>query len=360
MADARSQRAPMCKDHSKILAVAKCASCSRALCNTCFVFTMGGRPACARCAYETATRPQRRFALAVFFVTFAGGLGFWATRRYGLWPEQASSLVFGGVVAFVVGGLIAATARSGSRKEVVRREDDEEPVSAPGAMDGSAHPYRASARRVMMAVSPRVSGKVTALVVVVSLFAAAVLVPASVRLPRWIEAEMVLGLWWVVLAVTLVVLLYRGFRLKDDLVYFVPWDRPAPPGKDDGSKSPRSAGQKDLSLGSKPGGCVGDGCSGIGGDGCSSIDGEGAIVVVVVVVALGTALCAAWVMVEIAMPLLFFLMYSVLMRAIRRAASDRRGCEGNLVKSLGSAVLWATIYILPIAALAWALHEARG
>ena len=53
-----------CKDHPEALAVARCSSCSRALCSTCFVFTMGERPACARCAYETATRPQRRFSLA--------------------------------------------------------------------------------------------------------------------------------------------------------------------------------------------------------------------------------------------------------------------------------------------------------
>jgi hypothetical protein len=352
MVEASSQRAPTCKDHSKIPAVARCTSCNRALCNTCFVFTIGDRPGCARCAYETATRPQRRFALAAFFVTFAGGLGFWATRRYGLWPEQALSLVFGGVAALVVGGVIAATARSANQKEVVRREVDEEPVSLEGAMDGSAHPYRAGARRVMMAVSPRVSGKVTALVVVVSLLASTVLVPASVRLPRWIEAEMVLALWWAVLAVTLIVLLFRGFRLKDDLVYFMPWDRPAAPGKDGESRKPGS-------WGSSPGGCAGDGCSNVAGDGCSGLDGEGAIVVVVVVVALGAALGAAWLMVEIAMPLLFFLLYSVLMRAIRRAAKDRRGCEGDFVKSLGSGVLWGTIYILPIAALTWALHEAR-
>jgi hypothetical protein len=301
---------------------------------------MGERPACARCAYEAATRPQRRVSLAVFFVSFAGGIGFWLTRKYDLWPDQAGSLYFGGGVAVLVAGLIGASARDASRPDVVRREPEETDTPMEGAFAGTGNPYRAGARRVMLAVSPRVSGKVTALVVVASLVAAAVLVPASLRLPRWIEAEMVLGIWWLVLAVTLVVLLYRGFRLKDDLVYFVPWDRPAAPDK------PGTEGPNRRGLGS--GGCVGDGCSGV--------DGEGAAVIVVVVIALVVALGAAWLMVEIAMPLLFFLMYTVLMRAIRRAASDRRGCEGDLVKALGSGALWATIYVLPIAALTWAVH----
>src|ERR1700677_2332137 len=97
MSDAVS--VPKCKDHPKVLAVARCSSCSRALCNPCFVFTMGERPACARCAYEAATRPQRRVSLAVFFVSFAGGIGFWLTRKYDLWPDQAGSLYFGGGVA---------------------------------------------------------------------------------------------------------------------------------------------------------------------------------------------------------------------------------------------------------------------
>ena len=293
----------------------------------------------------------------MFFLTFVGGLALWGTRRYDLWPGQAAPLGFGGMVALIIAGFIAATARSASRQDVVRREvEDEEEAPLEGAMDGNAHPYRAGARRVMLAVSPRVSGKVTALVVVLSFLSAAVLVPTSVRLPRWIEAEMVLGLWWVVLATVIVVLLYRGFRLKDDLVYFMPWDRPAAPGKEEGGKKKGGGGS---SGGDGCSSFIPDGCSGGVSDGCSGLDGEGAIVVVVVVVALGAALGAAWLMVEIALPLAFFVMYSGLMRAIRRAASDRRGCEGDLVKSLGSGVLWASIYVLPIAALTWAMHAAR-
>jgi hypothetical protein len=81
--------------------------------------------------------------------------------------------------------------------------------------------------------------------------------------------------------------------------------------------------------------------------------------VLVVAVALCAALGAAWVFVELAMPLAFALMYSLLMRAIRRAASDRRGCAGDALRSLGWAAVWASIYVVPIAVLTWGVHEVR-
>jgi hypothetical protein len=283
---------------------------------------------------------------ATFFPTFAGGIAFWVTRKYSLWPEDAVLLVMGAIVTVALSAWLAYSAIDAKRPAVKNREPDDEPIE--GALDGSANPYRAQVRRVVLAVSPRVSGKVTALVVVVSLVAAAVLVPAAVRLPRWVEAEMVIGLWWLVMAVTLVVLLYRGFRMQDDLVYFMPWDRPA--------SSARQRSAKPTKKRSTGSGCD-PGCD--PGFDCSGADGEGIIGIVVVGLALVVAFGAAWLMVEIAMPLVFFLMYSLLMRAIRRAARDQRGCEGDLAKSLAWGMLWATIYVVPIAALTWGAHIAE-
>jgi hypothetical protein len=73
-------------------------------------------------------------------------------------------------------------------------------------------------------------------------------------------------------------------------------------------------------------------------------------------VALAAALGVAWVFVELAMPTPFAVMYAVLMRAIRRAASDRKGCANDVARSLGWACAWATIYVVPIAAITWAAH----
>ena len=45
-----------------------------------------------------------------------------------------------------------------------------------------------------------------------------------------------------------------------------------------------------------------------------------------IAIALAIALGAAWVLVEIAMPLVLFLVYWVMMKAIGRAANDRHEC----------------------------------
>ena len=63
--------------------------------------------------------------------------------------------------------------------------------------------------------------------------------------------------------------------------------------------------------------------------------------------------------VELALPLVFFLMYGLFMRAIGRVANDRHGCEGALARSAGWGLGWATLYVAPIAALTWALHLLR-
>jgi hypothetical protein len=329
-----------CKDHPDVAAVARCAACSRSLCNTCFHFRMNGKPACARCAYEASTRPARRISLAASFLCLSLGGGFWATRRFELVPDHAVLLVLGGFAAVVVAILVATSGR-GEKAAVENRDPDEEASSEEVVQTGSASPYRARVRRVILAASPQVSGSATAVVVIASLAGSAVLLPASVKLPRWLEAEVVLGLWWVIVAGALTVLLYRGFRLRDDYVYFVPWDRPAA----EGHKGAGGGGGSSWSDG------CGSGCGDLG-----ALDADGCGGALIVLAALAAALGAAWVMVELVMPVVFLLMYWLFMRAIARAARDRRGCAGDLAKSIGWGAAWATIYVAPIAALTWVVH----
>jgi hypothetical protein len=303
---------------------------------------MGGRPACARCTYEASTRPQRRVSLAAAFLCFAWGGGLWLVRRHGAWDESPVLVIVAAIAAPILAYFIGASAK-GAADQAVENRDPGEDAPPEGAFEVRGSPYRAYARRAILAVSPRVSGKVTALIVGASLAATAVLLPVTLKLPRWIEAEIVLGAWWIIVSATLVVLLYRGFRLRDDLVYFLPWDRPA---KSEGSPAPKSKGG---------GWSVGD-LSGCGDAGCSGLDGEGCVGAIAVALALALAFGAAWVFVELAMPLAFVLTYWLFMRAIGRVANDRHGCDGDLVKSLGWGVLWATIYLSPLAGLTWALH----
>src|SRR5262245_36246809 len=63
---------------------------------------------------------------------------------------------------------------------------------------------------------PRLSGKATAVCLVGFFLATALLIPGVVRLPLWIDFQIVLGIWWATWLVVLTVLLYRGQRVSDD------------------------------------------------------------------------------------------------------------------------------------------------
>src|SRR5262249_30643726 len=161
--------------------IVACTSCHRRLCNECFRFRLGESPACVACAYEVSTRPQRRVSLAVSFLCFSYGFGFWATRHWNLWNESADLVLFFAVPAAIIAIVLAWSARDPRRPSVENRDlDEDEPPSTSFQPRGT--PYRASARRLIAAASPRLSGRATALVVSASLIAAAVLLPASLKL----------------------------------------------------------------------------------------------------------------------------------------------------------------------------------
>lgn len=326
---------PPCRNHPGRDSVVRCEGCSRTLCDECYRFRVDARPMCARCAYEHSTRATRRVSLAVSFLFIVGAAGLFTERRFGVWETYPVEVIFGVVTAL---GIAAAIALSGrSARVVVEPRDPDEPVTEPiPARAGSI--YRASARQVLMAAAPRVSARATALVMLAAFAGSAVMVPASMRLPRWIETELVLSLWWVIVVAALTTLLYRGFRLRDDYVYFTPWNRPP-------------AVKGDAPAPAK------EGCSGWsdGLGGCAT-DGEGLLAMLALAIVLSLALGAAWVLVELALPLVFFLMYWLFMRAIGRVANDRHGCEGSLARSLGWGLGWATVYVAPIAVATWALH----
>lgn len=347
-----------CADHPAVDAVARCSRCTRLLCNECYRFRAGEEPVCARCVYESETRPQRRISLAAAFVSLAYGGGFVLVRRYDLFADYGVVLVVGAVAALVIGVLIGLSGRTANAVAVERRELEEDVQE--GALDVRGSPYRASVRRVVQAAAPRLSGRLTVLVVGLSLASSAVLLPASMSLPRWVEIEVVFSAWWLLLAATLVVLLYRGFRLSDDWVYFAPWDRPsASDVAEEGNVSGAEDETRKKKKSSKKKGTSGGIGWASGCDGCGAIDaGEGAIAVIGIALALGIALGAAWILVELAMPLVFFMIYWVLMKAIARAATDHHDCEKDLGKSLVWGVVWATIYVAPLALLTFVVHRA--
>lgn len=309
------------------------------LCDDCYRFRMSTRAACARCAYEATTRPARRLSLAVTFLGVSLGGGLYAARRWDLWMEHSLALVLGGVAAVGVAVLLARSGKADEEPEVERRDPAEEPL-VDAALGDVRGVYRGRARHLLMAAAPKVSARATAAVLLGSLAVTAVMLPAAARLPRWIETEIVLGAWWMIVAATLTILLYRGFRLRDDFVYFAPWDRPAEP-------AAAAPATKDGSS------------SNLGLDGCSGLDAEGCAAAAVITVALAAAFGVAWVLVEFALPVVFLLMYGLFMRAIGRVANDRHGCEGDLAKAMRWGALWATLYVLPLALITALLHALR-
>src|SRR5262249_10174101 len=69
------------------------------------------------------------------------------------------------------------------------------------------------ARRLRL---PRLSGKVSAAWLVCCFALTAVLIPMALRLPRWVEFEIVLAAWWAIWLAVLAGLLYTGRRVTDD------------------------------------------------------------------------------------------------------------------------------------------------
>ncbi len=264
-------------------------------------------------------------------------------RKLDLWSKHVEYLVFFAIGAVALTVFLALSAQKPGPEVTARAEDDED--DAEHAFDGTRSPYRGRIRRAVSRVAPQVSGATTALVLIAAFATSAVLLPFGLHLPRWIEAEIVIGVWWAVMTGMLSVLLYRGYRLRDDWVYFSPWNRPAAP--DDTAKaSPKAKGGALENSGT--------GCA----DGCSAADGEGALIAIVVGAALALVFGAAWILVEVAMPLTFFLIYVIVLRAIGRVARTQ-GCEGDLVRSLGRGMLWSTVYLLPLVALTFLIHKSR-
>jgi len=316
------------------------------MCDECWRFRVGNRgaaagaactrPACVPCAYVASTHGRRRVALAFAFLALSGGSAVLATLRWQLWPDHAIALVgFGVVVVFGFAYLLYSA--SEPSMPVQPRESDEVAAGL-DPMAGAEHPYRGRGRRVVAALSPKLSGTTAALVAGLSFALTAVMVPHALALPRWLEIEVVLAAWWVLSTFAFAALLHRGFHLVDDWIYFAPWNRPRERSKQKGSR--------------------GDGCN----DGCSSADfsadGEGCLIVIVVAVLALLLFGAAWLLVEVAGPLLFLLVYLLVTRALARVARDRHDCKGALARSLAWGAAWATIYLLPLAVLAYAVHAA--
>jgi hypothetical protein len=325
-----------CTDHPAAPAVAQCVVCRRAICDGCYRFRANDRAACARCAYEISSRPRRFVSIALSLLGLGWGSTWLLSRRPALWEEyQAFAYVLTGL-ATVVAFVFFAFRKASDAPAITSRP--EEPPAEELIEDPGAAPYRARIRRALPPPAPRVSATWTVIALLASLAVAALTLPRLSDMPRWLEAELVLGIWWLAWTAVLSTLLYRGFKLADDWIYFAPWDR-------GGSGGRGSTGSR-WSL---------NGCD----PGCS-VDGEGCLAAIAIALALAVLVGAAWVLVEIAVPVVFLLAYTLIVRALRRVAHDRHGCEGRLGASIGWGAMWSAVYVAPIAVVIALLRVATS
>jgi hypothetical protein len=175
---------------------------------------------------------------------------------------------------------------------------------------------------------PEVSGKWTVLWLLLCFILTGVLIPLVLKLPKWVEFEIVVACWWVLWAIVLTKLLYSGEQVSDDHRHHKPRDW----------------------FGLKKS----EGSSGNWGDlsGCGAADGEGCLVLLGLIV----ALILVWFLVEIAIPIVFLMLYFLVRGMLVRVVNDRPGCRGNFGLSAARGALWATVYTLPLALTVWLVH----
>jgi hypothetical protein len=167
----------------------------------------------------------------------------------------------------------------------------------------------------------------------------AVLIPMALRLPRWIEFELVLAAWSAIWLAVLTRILYTGQRVADDHQMREPRNWFA----SDQAKQQERKGDADRAWW--------DGFLW----GTLWVDGDAVLIVLGLFFLLGLI----WVLFEVAIPVLLFLLYFVTRGMLARVVNDRHHCRGRLGRALGWGLVWSTVYTAPLAAAVWFIHYAH-
>jgi hypothetical protein len=191
-------------------------------------------------------------------------------------------------------------------------------------------------RRLVQAVRlPLVSGKAMAAALVLCFAMTGLLVPIVLRKDPWIDAEFVVGSWWLIWIITLAAMLYQGHRVTDDHQL----------------GEARSWNLGKIFSGWYSSGDVVDVST-------VSLDSEACAIGCLIIVLLPVLVAAVWFVVEIGIPALLFVAYFLIRGQLAHVINDRHHCRGNLLRSIAWGALWATIYTAPLAGLVWLIHFA--
>jgi hypothetical protein len=206
-------------------------------------------------------------------------------------------------------------------------------MTAPSDDPSPPRPRESITKRLRL---PRLSGKASAFWLVCCFGLTAILIPAVLGLPRWVEVEVVLATWWVGWVGVLGWLLYTGHRVTDDHKMHEPrnWFR----------------GVQRLPSEETAGCLEALAWFGVG------TDGEGCLIVLALILAVGLV----WFLVEIGVPVVLFLLYFVARGMLAQAVNDRHHCRGDRPRAVGWAFVWATVYTAPLAGAVWFVHHVHA
>ncbi len=192
---------------------------------------------------------------------------------------------------------------------------------------------------------PGVSGVWSAVALLVLLVAAAVVLPLALHRSAWVEAEIVVGAWFVIWTAALTWLGYTGRTVEQDWEPFRPRRLFGRGGGIDSHSVPYFDASgltvPDLDMG-------GDG----GGLGCL-----GAIVAGFLAVAVLAALLALFYFtIGYVIPLVAIGLYTLVRAMLNHVAARGHVPRGDLATSLARGATWAGAYTAPIAVAIWLLH----
>ena len=261
------------------------------------------------------SRRAARIAFALVFVLIGTAIVYALLFA----PDPRVAPLWLGVVAeivvLIVGGGFALTAPPDDYEPPSTVDVADPPPPALGAVYRGTQP---TARRIPPAV--KASAQRMTVGILAALVVTATAVPFALHLPRWIEAEAVVGAWWTIWSVVLGVVAYRGTKIADD--------HRSGSGRVTGLN--RDTPKWAWILEAAP-------------------DAEACLVAIVVLAVVGVALLGAWLVVELIAPAVFIVAYRCVVRALAKAQAANT--RGNVVRSALSGMGWAAIGTIPLAAV---------
>jgi hypothetical protein len=171
----------------------------------------------------------------------------------------------------------------------------------------------------------------------------ALVVPMTLKLPVWIEAEVVIAAWWVIWGMALTLCLYNGWQVTHDFekpaIASLTFATPA-----DSRDSYGRGWWNGFLWGSSPD---------LGGADNSV---AGCLVLIVLIILL------PFIVVFLAEAAVFlaFVLYFMIRGMLAQVANSRLRCRGRLARSFAFGFFWATLYTVPLAGLVWVVHRVHS